>query len=614
MLDAVAEAGSGPRRGRPRRRSMPSGGPVASGQARLEARAPAGPGSASGPATAASPASSAGASSTTPSRPPRNTPASSTPWASSWPSSRAPTSSSTSPTSPSTEPDQAVSARARATTGSTSSGKGGAARRPTSPCSRRRASTSARGRHPVLPQGGRGAARPARGALPGPAARRDPRHPVQRRPQGDGYGFQVLAQETLALSSRPTPRAIVARASLEPCSNPDPELKPRAWPPLKSTTVRDACEFVELARDHPVLFGTSAACDIVLSGEGILPVHGRIRWRKGRFKVEASPDAEYVRGQRPQDDLLEPPPGRRDDSRPVPDLHAPTRTSPTSRRRGRTAAHPDEDATKVLEGPLALGAQPGERPARPAVAQPRVHRRRDVDARERRRWLEALEIEHARSSRSKGCAPAGARRRACQLRTRHGAVASASTASRSAAGGTARRRRPGQRADRSVAAGPRPGRPARACWSLMGFGLRAIIVQTHRPRELTTAPSSAWRTATTAPRSATSTRSSTPYPKDRRRRQGAGPPGPGQRPPVHHGLRRHLVAPRWRPRGRCSTSWARSPNSATRRTELAELVIRIGEGLADRARRSADAKSLRPRPSRPSRCTRGSPASPRRRS
>jgi outer membrane protein assembly factor BamB len=53
-------------------------------------------------------------------------------------------------------------------------------------------------------------------------------------------------------------------------------------------------QFVELARDHPVLFGTSAACDVLLDGDGIRPVHGRIRWKKHRFRVEASPDAEYV--------------------------------------------------------------------------------------------------------------------------------------------------------------------------------------------------------------------------------------------------------------------------------------------------------------------------------
>jgi len=53
-------------------------------------------------------------------------------------------------------------------------------------------------------------------------------------------------------------------------------------------------QFVELTRDHPVLFGTSSTCDVVLEGAGIRPVHGRIRWKRKRFKVEASPDAEYV--------------------------------------------------------------------------------------------------------------------------------------------------------------------------------------------------------------------------------------------------------------------------------------------------------------------------------
>ncbi len=53
-------------------------------------------------------------------------------------------------------------------------------------------------------------------------------------------------------------------------------------------------QFVELERDHPVLFGSSPHCEVILEGEGINPVHGRIRWKRGRFKIEASPDAEYV--------------------------------------------------------------------------------------------------------------------------------------------------------------------------------------------------------------------------------------------------------------------------------------------------------------------------------
>jgi outer membrane protein assembly factor BamB len=53
-------------------------------------------------------------------------------------------------------------------------------------------------------------------------------------------------------------------------------------------------QFVELTRDHPILFGTSSACDVLLHGELIRPVHGRIRWKSQKFKIEASPDAEYV--------------------------------------------------------------------------------------------------------------------------------------------------------------------------------------------------------------------------------------------------------------------------------------------------------------------------------
>jgi outer membrane protein assembly factor BamB len=53
-------------------------------------------------------------------------------------------------------------------------------------------------------------------------------------------------------------------------------------------------QFISLAQDHPVLFGTSPACDVVLEGAGIKPVHGRIRWKARRYKVEASPDAGFV--------------------------------------------------------------------------------------------------------------------------------------------------------------------------------------------------------------------------------------------------------------------------------------------------------------------------------
>ena len=100
-------------------------------------------------------------------------------------------------------------------------------------------------------------------------------------------------------------------------------------------------QFVELAQDHPSLFGTSAACDIVLAGEGISPVHGRIRWKKGKYRVEASPDAQYVTDQRPQDDVFQSPSGRRDDRRPLPFVHD---------AHGRIARNPSRPAPGEASG------------------------------------------------------------------------------------------------------------------------------------------------------------------------------------------------------------------------------------------------------------------------
>src|SRR5437899_7819987 len=59
---------------------------------------------------------------------------------------------------------------------------------------------------------------------------------------------------------------------------------------------RGRVERVTIARDQPVMFGSSPKCDIILAGEGILPFHGRIRWKaqKQRFKIDASPEAQYL--------------------------------------------------------------------------------------------------------------------------------------------------------------------------------------------------------------------------------------------------------------------------------------------------------------------------------
>src|SRR5215216_620579 len=51
---------------------------------------------------------------------------------------------------------------------------------------------------------------------------------------------------------------------------------------------------VTISRDQTVLFGSSPKCDIVLEGPGVLPFHGRLRWKETRFKVDASPDARHL--------------------------------------------------------------------------------------------------------------------------------------------------------------------------------------------------------------------------------------------------------------------------------------------------------------------------------
>ena len=51
---------------------------------------------------------------------------------------------------------------------------------------------------------------------------------------------------------------------------------------------------VPIARDQTVLFGSSPQCDIVLDDPEVLPFHGRLRWRRDQIKVDASPEAEFI--------------------------------------------------------------------------------------------------------------------------------------------------------------------------------------------------------------------------------------------------------------------------------------------------------------------------------
>ena len=55
-------------------------------------------------------------------------------------------------------------------------------------------------------------------------------------------------------------------------------------------------ERVTISRDQTAMFGSSPKCEVVLNGTGILPFHGRLRWKEppGKFKVDASPDAGFL--------------------------------------------------------------------------------------------------------------------------------------------------------------------------------------------------------------------------------------------------------------------------------------------------------------------------------
>ena len=286
MLDTVAEAGQSLAEvdlGA----VMPSGGPVASGK-RASKLGIGGPGLGFGPGDGGVPASSAGASSITRDRRQTNMPASSMRSASSWPSSSAQPTPLSSPISPAHRRPNAR-AQAAATTGSISSGKAVAERSPTLPCSERPESRSA-----MTTSSSSIPPRPSDGW---PNSRSDTKADSPAR--SASRGSRSCLVET-ATTFRSSPR----RRSDSPHADQWPRIGALFSSALKRVLLRMATlevhdgqgrvQFVELARDHPVLFGTSAHATSILEGEGIRPVHGRIRWNNKRFKLEASPDAEFV--------------------------------------------------------------------------------------------------------------------------------------------------------------------------------------------------------------------------------------------------------------------------------------------------------------------------------
>ncbi len=57
---------------------------------------------------------------------------------------------------------------------------------------------------------------------------------------------------------------------------------------------RGRVEYVTIAREHPLIFGSDPKCDVVLNDPQILPFHGRLRWKNDRFKAEAFPEARAL--------------------------------------------------------------------------------------------------------------------------------------------------------------------------------------------------------------------------------------------------------------------------------------------------------------------------------
>ncbi len=357
-------------------------------------------------------------------------------------------------------------------------------------------------------------------------------------------------------------------------------------------------QFVELARDHPLLFGTSAACDIPLSGEGISPVHGRIRWKKGRYRVEASPDAEFVvvNGHKMassslhQGDEMTVGPCRlfvmrldEDEARPAP----------------RKPRHPDEERTKVLEGPVPHGPHGESAREAAAVRPPSPRTSRRISPLERDDWLEVLGLEAAGEAGSETDEPeltepeSGRTRGRSARQTRSGKAAAPSLLGRLQHWWQELREErasaPGH--ERIVSSPLVVGLVVSlALLVLMGVGLRAIIEKTlatqRYNRAVEVMEDGDYRTAIRDFDSFLDA-----HPKDARA-------GKARILRELANVRQYITISG----GTWSTALQAAdemfaklgsePEFRDERMELAELVIRIGEGLADRARRSADEKSL----------------------
>ena len=157
-----------------------------------------------------------------------------------------------------------------ATTDSISSGKAGDERVPTSRSSKRRTSRSARRHLPVLSPRDRKTAAGARSPVQGPTARRDPRDSFCGRTRRQRLRF-------------PGRRSGIAQSE--------------SLTRMATLEVHDGegrVQFIELEQRSSGFVRHELNVRRDPGGQGIRPVHGRIRWSANRYKVEASPDAEYV--------------------------------------------------------------------------------------------------------------------------------------------------------------------------------------------------------------------------------------------------------------------------------------------------------------------------------
>src|SRR3954470_22359641 len=57
---------------------------------------------------------------------------------------------------------------------------------------------------------------------------------------------------------------------------------------------RGRVEIVTISRDHTALFGSDPKCDVVINDPQVLPFHGRLRYKGGKYRAEAFPEANAL--------------------------------------------------------------------------------------------------------------------------------------------------------------------------------------------------------------------------------------------------------------------------------------------------------------------------------